>query len=45
MIHFLIPLVASFVQSSFMEYFVIPLFCLYFIGAVPGLIRLFTSWR
>lgn len=45
MIENLVPLVASFVNSGFLEMWCLPLFALYFVISVPGIIRAFTAWR
>lgn len=45
MIPYMIPLISEFLHPEFLEMWVYPIFGLCFIGSVPGLIRLFTSWR
>ena len=45
MIPYLIPLISRFLNPEYLEMWAYPIFVLCFIGSVPGLIRLFTSWR
>ena len=45
MIENFVPLLASYFSPDMLEMWVYPFFFLCFIGAVPGLIRLFTEWR
>lgn len=45
MLEYLVPLIASFIRPDWLELAIYPIFCIYFIGSIPGLLRLFTSWR
>ena len=45
MLDSMVPLIASFIRPEWLELAINPLFCIYFIGSVPGLIRYLTSWR
>lgn len=45
MIPYMIPLISRFLNPEFLEMWAYPIFVLCFIGSVPGLVRLFTSWR
>lgn len=40
-----IPLIVSFITPEIMDACFNPILLLYFIASVPGIIRLFTSWR
>lgn len=45
MIAYLIPLVASFITGDVCNELLYPLFCIYFVAAVPSIFRAFTRWR
>lgn len=45
MINQLIPLVSSFLETNLLNWYFFPLFCIYFIAAVPSIFRELTRWR
>lgn len=45
MIQFFIPLVSSFLTKDILGTLLYPLFCIYFVAAVPSLVRASVRWR